>query len=87
MKENNQKKKKKIEPNRKLAAMGSITICLSVLLTNVGRLDGVLPDWAVRITGCGLMLCTVVMVILVVKSIAEYSKQKHSAEENSERNE
>lgn len=87
MKENNQNKKTNIEPNRKLAAMGCITICVSVLLTNVGWLDRFLPDWVVRIIGCGLMLCTAFMVFLVVKSFSAYSKEKHSAEENSERNE
>lgn len=85
MKKSNQNKK--TEPNRKLAAMGCITICFSVLLTNTGWLDGILPDWAVRIIGCGLMLCTVIMIVLVVKSLAEYSKEKRSAEEDSERNE
>lgn len=88
MKELNEKNKNKnTEPNRKLAAMGCITICFSLLLMNVGRLDGILPDWAVRISGIGLMICTAAMVFLVVRTFANYSKEKHSAEENSERNE
>ena len=87
MKENNQNKNKNTEPNRKLAAMGCITICVSALLTNTDWLDGILPDWAVRIAGCGLMLCTVVMIVLVVKSLAEYSKQKHENKENIEKDE
>lgn len=77
MKENNKNKNKTTEPNRKLAAMSCITICVSLLLMNVGRLEGILPDWAVRVSGIGLMLCTVFMVFLVVKSFAGYSKEKH----------
>ncbi len=69
--------------NNRLAAMGCVTICISLLLMNVGRLDGILPDWAVRVIGAALMLCTAVMVFLTVRSLAVHGKeQAESKDEN-----
>jgi|GEM_PF-1679695 len=64
--------------NQKLALMSSITITLSVLLMNVGRLEGIVPDNVIRIIGVITMIATGVSVFLTVRALAGRSKENKS---------
>lgn len=66
--------------NRKLAAMGCLTIALALLLMYVGRLEGVLPDWAIRVVGIATMICTAVSVFFSVRELAKASRKESQDE-------
>jgi len=67
--------------NKKLAMMGILTIFLSVLLMNLGRLEGVVPDWVIRVIGITTMLCTVLSIFFTVRELAKHSANKNRKDE------
>ena len=56
--------------NNKLALMSMLTICLSLVLMNVGRLDGIVPDSIIRVIGVAVMIAAAVSVFFTVRALA-----------------
>ncbi len=63
--------------NQKLALMGMLTISLSLLLTNVGRLEGTIPDNIIRIIGVLTMIATGVSIFFSVRALAGHAKENN----------
>lgn len=61
--------------NMRLAAMGLLTMGASLLLMNLGRLEGVAPDWAIRVIGVVTMLCTGLSIFFTVRELAKHSSK------------
>ncbi len=73
--------------NTKLAVMGSLTITMSLLLMNVGRLEGIVPDVVVRIIGVLTMIATALCVFFTVRQLANNSKNNDGNNKHSEEKE
>ncbi len=72
--------------NTKLAMMSLITTTLGLLLMNVGRLEGVVPDCAVRTVGIVTMLAAAVSVFFTVRELTKNSaKQQRNDEQTDEK--
>ena len=74
----------KEKKNTKLALLGILTINLSVLLMNVGRLEGIVPDWAIRVTGIVVMICTGLSIVFSVRALAGVSRERKEQNEEKE---
>ncbi len=61
--------------NNKLALMSMIIMCLSLLMMNLGRFDGALPDIVIHIIGIALSIAIVVVIIFTVRALAEHTKE------------
>ena len=61
--------------NNKLALMSMLTICLSLLLMNVGRLNGIVPDSVIRIIGVAVMIAAAVSIFFTVRTLAEHTSK------------
>ena len=70
--------------NLKLTAMSMLTIGASLLLMNVGRLDGYVSDWVVRVIGITVMLCTGLSVFFTVRELANHCCSKESKEDQTD---
>ena len=73
--------------NMRLAAMGMLTMGASLLLMNLGRLDGVAPDWLIRVIGIATMLCTGLSIFFTVRELAKVSAKNESKNEQTEEKE
>ena len=67
--------------NMRLAAMGLLTMGASLLLMNLGRLEGVAPDWLIRVIGIVTMLCTGLSIFFTVRELVKVSNKSESREE------
>ena len=70
--------------NTKLALMSMITITLGLLLMNVGRLEGYVPDWTIRTIGIITMLCAGLSVFFTVRELANHCCSKESKEDKAD---
>ncbi|MBE6758483.1 MAG: hypothetical protein E7554_00135 [Ruminococcaceae bacterium] len=70
-----------MEKNNKLAMMSMITTTLGVLLMNVGHLEGVAPDWVVRVIGIVTMFCAALSIFFTVRELAKHSANKDCKDE------
>ena len=70
-----------MEKSNKLAMMSMITITLGMLLMNVGRLEGVAPDWVVRVIGIVTMFCAALSIFFTVRELMKYSANKNGKDE------
>lgn len=61
--------------NQRLALMGLLTIGLSLLLMNVGRLEGIVPDNIIRIIGVLTMIAAGVSIFFTVRELAVHAKE------------
>lgn len=72
-----------MDKKNKPIIFGMLTIILSQLLMNLGRLTDVVPDSVIRIVGVAVLILTGVTVFFSVRSVVEL-KQAERESENKE---
>jgi len=72
-----------MDKKNKPIIFGMLTIILSQLLMNLGRLTDVVPDSVIRIVGVAVLILTGVTVFFAVRSVVEL-KQAERESENKE---
>ena len=72
-----------MDKKNKPIIFGMLTIILSQLLMNLGRLTDVVPDSVIRIVGVAVLILTGVTVFFAVRSVVEL-KQTERESENKE---
>lgn len=65
--------------NNRSTLMAMITIALSLILMNLGHLDGAIPDGVIRLVGVVVMIATGVSIFFTVRSLMEEKESKNNS--------
>lgn len=72
-----------MDKKNKPIIFGMLTVILSQLLMNLGRLTDVVPDSVIRIVGVAVLIATGVSIFFAVRSVVEL-KQAERESDNKE---